>query len=79
LVVELRLFTCTVKKIYDQTAAGNCTGSCDLIQATIVIALYLLCRASMVCRACGQVARLALFFNPLENVSSDALHERGCG
>jgi len=27
--------TCTVKKIYDQTAAGNCTGSCDLIQATI--------------------------------------------
>ena len=26
---------CTVKKIYDQTAGGNCAGSCDLVQATI--------------------------------------------
>jgi hypothetical protein len=25
---------CTVKKLYDQTAGGNCGGSCDLVQAT---------------------------------------------
>lgn len=33
--VNCSIATCTIKTIYDQTTGNNCTGTCDLTQATI--------------------------------------------
>jgi hypothetical protein len=68
---DCSIVVCTVKKIYDQTAGGNCTGSCDLVQNTIAS------RATLTVSCSGLTSSPCLTFNGTSAVYQSPLSFTG--
>jgi hypothetical protein len=59
---DCSIVVCTVQTIYDQTAGGNCTGSCNLVQTTIAN------RAALTVSCSGLTSRPCLTLNGTSSV-----------
>lgn len=75
--------TCTIKTLYDQTTGGNCTGTCDLTQATIATrpVLTLNCVGTLPCMTFTRASTTSMVSaaygsTPAQPISASAVGER---